>query len=319
MSTAPTGVLLLAYGSPETADQVEPYFRHIRGGRTPSPEAVAHLQHRYQLVGGRTPLLAITTETARALQATLDDRAPGEYRTYVAMKHWHPYIADVVPRIAADGVRRVIVIVLAPHYSRMSIGGYRQYLDEAIAKLDTPMDVSFVESWNMQPEFIAMMSARVRTALDEFPRDARAETCVLFSAHSLPERIRTWGDPYERQLAASCAAVAEHAGLLQWRFAWQSAGNTGEPWLGPDIVDYLDQLHAEGVRNVLSVPIGFVCEHLEVLYDIDHEAAHKAAALGMTLRRTAMPNATPELIAVLDALVAGAERAPAAADPVAAA
>jgi protoporphyrin/coproporphyrin ferrochelatase len=319
MSTAPTGVLLLAYGSPETADQVEPYFRHIRGGRTPSPEAVAHLQHRYQLVGGRTPLLAITTETARALQATLDDRAPGEYRTYVAMKHWHPYIADVVPRIASGGVRRVIVIVLAPHYSRMSIGGYRQYLDEAIAKLDTPMDVSFVESWNMQPEFIAMMSARVRTALDEFPRDARAETCVLFSAHSLPERIRTWGDPYERQLAASCAAVAEQAGLLQWRFAWQSAGNTGEPWLGPDIVDYLDQLHAEGVRNVLSVPIGFVCEHLEVLYDIDHEAAHKAAALGMTLRRTAMPNATPELIAVLDALVAGAERAPAAADPVAAA
>ena len=318
MSTAPTGVLLLAYGSPETADQVEPYFRHIRGGRTPSPEAVAHLQHRYQLVGGRTPLLAITTETARALQATLDHRAPGEYRTYVAMKHWHPYIADVVPRIAADGVRRVIAIVLAPHYSRMSIGGYRQYLDEAIARLDAPMDVSFVESWNLQPEFIAMMSARVRAALDEFPRDARAETCVLFSAHSLPERIRTWGDPYERQLAASCAAVAEHAGLRRWRFAWQSAGNTGEPWLGPDIVDYLDELHAEGVRNVLSVPIGFVCEHLEVLYDIDHEAAHKAAALGMTLRRTAMPNATPELITVLDALVAGAERAPAAADPVAA-
>jgi ferrochelatase len=141
----------------------------------------------------------------------------------------------------------------------------------------------------------------------------------LFSAHSLPERIRTWGDPYETQLAASCAAVAAHAGLRQWRFAWQSAGNTGEPWLGPDIVDYLDQLHAEGVGNVLSVPIGFVCEHLEVLYDIDHEAAHKATALGMTLRRTAMPNATPELIAVLDALVAGAERAPAAADPVAAA
>jgi ferrochelatase len=319
MSTAPTGVLLLAYGSPETADQVEPYFRHIRGGRTPSPEAVANLQHRYQLVGGRTPLLAITTETARALQATLDDRAPGGYRTYVAMKHWHPYIADVVPRIAADGVRRVIAIVLAPHYSRMSIGGYRQYLEEAIAKLDTPLDVSFVESWHLQPEFIAMMSARVRAALDEFPRDARAETCVLFSAHSLPERIRMWGDPYEVQLAASCAAVAAHAGLRQWRFAWQSAGNTGEPWLGPDIVDYLGELHAEGVRNVLSVPIGFVCEHLEVLYDIDHEAAHKAAALGMTLRRTAMPNATPELIAVLDALVAGAERAPAAAAPVAAA
>lgn len=319
MTTAPTGVLLLAYGSPETADQVEPYFRHIRGGRTPSPEAVAHLQHRYELVGGRTPLLAITTETARGLQEALDERAPGEYRTYIAMKHWHPYIADVIPRIAAGGVRRLIVLVLAPHYSRLSIGGYRQYLDQAIGKLDVPMDVTFVETWHLQPEFIEMMSARVRDGLDAFPQEHRAETCVLFSAHSLPVRIRTWGDPYEAQLAASCAAVAEHAGLRQWRFAWQSAGNTGEPWLGPDIVEYLEQLHTEGVRNVLSVPIGFMCEHLEVLYDIDHEAAHKAGALGMTLRRTRMPNATPELVAVLDALVAGAERTSATGDPVAAA
>ena len=131
--------------------------------------------------------------------------------------------------------------------------------------------------------------------------------CVLFSAHSLPVRIRTWDDPYEAQLNASCVAVARHAQLHDWRFAWQSAGGTGEPWLGPDIVDYLHVLHSEGVRNVLSVPIGFVCEHLEVLYDIDHEAAQKAAALGMTLHRTRMPNATPEFIAVLDALVAEAE------------
>jgi ferrochelatase len=134
------------------------------------------------------------------------------------------------------------------------------------------------------------------------------DVCELFSAHSLPVRIRTWDDPYETQLNASCVAVASHAQLRDWRFAWQSAGGTGEPWLGPDIVDYLDVLHTEGVRNVLSVPIGFVCEHLEVLYDIDHEAAQKASTLGMTLRRTRMPNATPELIAVLNALVADAER-----------
>ena len=315
MTTTPTGVLLLAYGTPETPDQVEPYFRHIRGGRAPSPEAAERLRHRYELVGGRTPLLAITNATARGLQEALDHRAPGEYRTYVAMKHWHPFIADVIPRIAADGVRRLIVLVLAPHYSRMSIGGYRQYVDQANARLATPLDVTFVESWHLQPEFIELMSARVREGLATFPDADRTGTCVLFSAHSLPVRIRTWGDPYEAHLNASCVAVAKHADVWNWQFAWQSAGNTGEPWLGPDIVDYLEHLHADGVRNVLSVPIGFVCEHLEVLYDIDLEAARKATSLGMTLHRTRMPNATPELIAVLDALVAGAEQAPSLAGP----
>jgi protoporphyrin/coproporphyrin ferrochelatase len=306
-TSAPTGVLLLAYGSPETADQVEPYFRHIRGGRAPSPEAVEHLRHRYALVGGRTPLLAITAETAHRLQAVLDQRAPFEYRTYVAMKHWHPFIGDVVPQIAAAGIRRLVVIVLAPHYSRMSVGGYRRYFDEATAALDVPMDVTFIDSWHLHPRFIELIVARVREGLDSFGTEDRGRVCVLFSAHSLPERIRTWGDPYESQLQASCAAVAGRVGDISWRFAWQSAGSTGEPWLGPDIVDYLGQLRAEGVTHVLSVPIGFVCEHLEVLYDIDHEAAAAAAALGMTLRRTRMPNATPELVRVLDALVAGVE------------
>jgi ferrochelatase len=312
MATEPTGILLLAYGSPDTLDEVEPYFRHIRGGRTPSPEAVAHLRHRYELIGGRTPLRAITAETARALQSSLDARAPGEYRTYVAMKHWHPFIGDVIPRIAADGVRRLIAIVLAPHYSRMSVGGYRQSVDDAVAKLDVPMDVTFVETWHLQPEFISLITGRVAEGLTQFAEADRADTVVLFSAHSLPVRIRTWDDPYEAQLRASCAAVAAQGNVARWRFAWQSAGGTREPWLGPDIVDYLDQLSADGVRNVLSVPIGFVCEHLEVLYDIDHEARQKAESLGMTLRRTRMPNATPELISVLDAIVAGADRRSAA-------
>lgn len=309
MDTGATGVLLLAYGSPDSPDQVEPYFRHIRGGRAPSPKAVEHLRHRYELVGGRTPLLRITTETANALQAALDRRAPGAFRVYVAMKHWHPFIADVVPRIAADGIQRLIVIVLAPHFSRLSIAGYRHSLDQAIAGLDAPMDVTFVESWHLQPALIELMGNRVREALLSIPVERRAATCVVFSAHSLPVRIRSWDDPYESQLLASCAAVASQAGLEGWRFAWQSAGNTGEPWFGPDIVEYLQQLHVEGVRSVLSVPIGFVCEHLEVLYDIDYEAARKAADLGMELRRTRMPNASPEFIAVLEAIVADADGA----------
>jgi ferrochelatase len=307
MATPPTGILLLAYGSPETPDQVEPYFRHIRGGRAPSAEAVENLQVRYALIGGRTPLHSITTETGRELQAALDARSPGEYRTYVAMKHWHPFIGDVVPRIAADGVRRVVAVVLAPHYSRMSVGGYRKYVEDSIAKLDTPIELTFVESWYLQPEFIALIADRARVGLAAFPPGERDSTCVVFSAHSLPVRIRTWDDPYEAQLRASCEAVAREAQLGQWRFAWQSAGHTGEPWLGPDIVDYLETLHAEGVRTVLSVPIGFVCDHLEVLFDVDREAMDKAESLGMTLRRTRMPNATPEFIAVLDAIVAEAD------------
>jgi ferrochelatase len=308
MANGPTGVLLLAYGSPNTPDEVEPYFRHIRGGRTPSPEAVAHLRHRYELIGGRTPLAAITIDTARALQSSLDARTPGEYRTYVAMKHWHPFIGDVVPRIAADGVRRLVAIVLAPHYSRMSVGGYRQYVEDTVARLDVPLGVTFVETWHLQPEFISLIADRVAEGLAQFADADRTDTLVLFSAHSLPVRIRTWNDPYEAQLRASCEAVATQGNIARWGFAWQSAGGTGEPWLGPDIVDRLGRLAAEGVRNVLSVPIGFVCEHLEVLYDIDHEAVQRAASLGMTLRRTRMPNATPELIAVLDAIVAAADR-----------
>jgi ferrochelatase len=313
MATELTGVLLLAYGSPDTPDQVEPYFRHIRGGRAPSAEAVENLRHRYELIGGRTPLLSITTDTATALQSALDARAPGEYRTYVAMKHWHPFIGDIVPRIAADGVHRVIAIVLAPHYSRMSVGGYRKSVEDAIAKLDLPMSLTFVETWHLQPEFISLISGRVRDGLAALPENERDGTCVVFSAHSLPVRIRTWDDPYEAQLRASCEAVARQTGVANWRFAWQSAGHTGEPWIGPDIVDYLETLRRQGVRTVLSVPIGFVCDHLEVLYDIDHEAAGKASALGMTLRRTRMPNATPELIAVLDSIIAGAEQPSAAA------
>ncbi len=308
MTNERTGILLLAYGSPETPDEVEPYFRHIRGGRQPSAEAVENLRQRYALIGGRTPLRAITTDTAHTLQAALDARAPGEYRTYVAMKHWHPFIGDVVPRMAADGIRRIIAIVLAPHYSRMSIGGYRQYVEDSIAKLDVQMDLTFVDSWHLQPEFISLIAGRVREGLATIPEHERDETVVVFSAHSLPVRIRTWDDPYEAQLLASCDAVARAAGVVNWRFAWQSAGHTGEPWLGPDVVDYLATLDRRGVRSVLSVPIGFVCDHLEVLFDIDHEAAEKAKELGMMLRRTRMPNATPELIAVLEAIVAGAER-----------
>jgi ferrochelatase len=292
----------------------------------PSAESVARLRHRYELVGGRTPLLDITNELRGALERELNAAPIGPtYRVYVGMKHWRPFIRDVVPRIAADDVGELIALALAPHYSRISIGGYRSAVSEALATITDPPRLRFVDSWHLHSQFVEFTAARVAAALADFPpsektkRDAGIVT--VFSAHSLPTRIREWEDPYEAQLLESCAAVAERAGVGDWRFAWQSAGHTGEPWLGPDIVDYLDALYAEGVRRVLSVPIGFVSDHLEIMYDIDYEARRKADSLGMTLRRTRMPNADPGFVRVLASVVAEApahapaETAHAAASP----
>jgi ferrochelatase len=302
----PVAVLLMAYGTPDTLDAVEPYYTHIRGGRAPSAEAVANLRARYERVGGTTPLLALT----RAVRDRLAERfvADGQTRpVYVGMKHWHPYIAETVAAMAADGVRRATAIVLAPHYSRISIGGYRKYLEQANAELAAPVDVQLIERWGAEPEFITMMAALVREGLEPFQGN---DVTVVFTAHSLPVRIREWQDPYESELLESSRLAAEAAGITGWRFAWQSAGATGEPWIGPDILEYLGTLAAEGVRNVLQVPIGFVADHLEVLYDIDVEARDRAAALGMKLRRTRLPNADPRFIDALAAVIRRAEAAP---------
>jgi protoporphyrin/coproporphyrin ferrochelatase len=300
--SAPIGVLLMAYGTPETPDQVEGYFTDIRGGRKPSPEAVEHLKERYRLVGGKTPLLEITNEVATKLQDKLR-AGGGNFNVYAGMKHWHPYIGSVMERMAGDGVKRVVAFALAPHCSHISLGGYRKAVDEGQQKLGNPFDIPYIKCWHHNPQFRQMMAGLVREGLAQFPEDRRGNVTVVFSAHSLPERIRTWDDPYERQLLESSAAVAELVGVVNWRFAFQSAGNTGEPWLGPDILDFLDTLHSEGVENVLSVPIGFVSDHLEILYDLDIEAKEKARELGITYHRTSMPNARPEFIEVLSSVV----------------
>ena len=294
----------MAYGTPETPDDVEPYFTHIRGGRTPSREAVERLKHRYDLVGGRTPLLDITMRLRQQLEQRLNAHTTnGAYRVYVGMKHWHPFIGETLPRVLADGARDLVALTLAPHFSRMSIGAYRKAVDAALAGAPAPPALRFVDQWHMNPKFVAFIAARIRETLAEWPEETRGEVVTVFSAHSLPVRIRDWDDPYEAQLLESCAAVAKAAGLAGWRFAWQSAGETGEPWLGPDIVEVVGTLAAEGVRHVLSVPIGFVCDHLEVLYDIDYEARRKADEVGITLRRMRMPNDDPAFVDVLASVV----------------
>ncbi|HKO16938.1 MAG TPA: ferrochelatase [Gemmatimonadaceae bacterium] len=313
MPPATRAVLLMAYGTPERPEQVGPYFTHIRGGRTPSPEAIAHLRARYERVGGGTPLRRITEQVRERLESAL--AAAGDPRAvYVGMKHWHPFIADTLRRMRDDRVVDVTAIALAPHYSRMSVGAYERAIRDAERELGAPFGTRVVQRWHTRPEFVAMTARLVEDGLAAFPAAERDAVTVVFSAHSLPQRIRDWGDPYEAELLASSAAVAQHLSLRDWRFAWQSAGGTSEPWLGPDILAYLETLASEGVRRVLQVPIGFVAEHLEILFDIDIEAVTRARELGITLRRTALPNASPALVETLLAVVAAAD-AEVAAEP----
>ena len=280
-----SAVVLMAYGSPDRLQDVPAYYADIRGGRPISPERLEELVERYRRLGveERNPLNEITAQTRAALEDAL--RLP----VYTGMRHWEPRIAEAAERALAGGARTIIGLVLAPHYSGMSIGTYRRLLEEAVGGR---ADVVFVERWWNEPGYVELLADRIRGAAH-----------VVFTAHSLPERILAAGDPYRDELLESSRLVAERAGVAEWSFSFQSASPTGEPWLGPDIVEHLEELHGQGVDDVLVCPIGFVSDHLEIRWDIDTEAQEKAAELGMTLRRTEMPNADPAFVAVLKALV----------------
>ena len=293
----------MAYGTPRDLDEVEPYYRDIRGGRTPSPEAVAELTERYRMVGGKTPLLEITQDVADLLSERLNrDAADAKWRVYIGMKHWHPYIAKAVEDIAADGVDELVALPLAPHYSRMSIAGYEKLVESALKTRQSPPPTRFIESWRSNPRFIQFTAQRVRDGLEKFDADP-ADVEVMFTAHSLPARILEYGDPYPTELMESAEAVARAAQVPSWRFAYQSAGMTGTPWLGPDILDSIEEIANEGGKNILVVPFGFVCDHLEILFDIDIEAIEKAEELGVNLARIEMPNDAPGFIDTLFDLV----------------
>jgi ferrochelatase len=274
-------VVLMAYGSPATADDIRPYFEDIRGGRPVSDEAVAELAERYRRIGGRSPLDEVTEAQRAALERELG------LPVFVGMKHWRPRIAEAVERALDGGATRVIGLVLAPHYSRLSVGEYRERLEAALD--GRAAELVLVESWHDDPAFVEVVADRVRGT----------DAWVVFTAHSLPERIMASGDPYREQLLETSRLVAARAGLERWSFAFQSASATGEPWLGPDIVDELERLHGEGVREVLVAPVGFVSDHLEILWDLDIEAHEKARALGLELERIESLNDDPAFIGAL--------------------
>ncbi len=299
----PTAVLLLAYGGPLSLEDVEPYLLDVRGGRPTPKELVEEVKHRYALIGGRSPLLDYTRAQAQALEAWLQARYGERMRTFVGMRHWHPYIREVIPDIVGAGFRRIVAIPMAPHYSRMSIGAYRRALEEALLSVKNPPEVLFVERWGNHPGFVNAVARKVRAALERFPADVREDVAVVFTAHSLPQRVVEMGDPYPEELEESARLVASTVGLPTWYFAYQSAGASSVPWLGPDVGDLVEDLAKQGVRNVLIVPIGFVCDHVEILYDIDIELQERAAPLGVRVERTESLNDDPALIETLGTLV----------------
>jgi protoporphyrin/coproporphyrin ferrochelatase len=292
-------VVLMAYGSPDKLADVPAYYADIRGGRPIAAEQLEHLVARYRTLGieDSNPLNEITEQTRAALEAELGLPA------FTGMRHWQPRIADAAERALAGGARVVVGLVLAPHYSSLSIEKYRQQLEAAV---QGRAELRFVERWGLEEGFVELLSHRVRDAIGE-------DTHVVFTAHSLPASILDEGDPYPDELLATCRAIAERLSLRDWSFAYQSESPTGVPWLRPDILDHLAALRDQDVEDVLVCPVGFVADHLEIRWDIDTEAAQRAGELGMRLRRIEMPNADPAFVAVLAGIVRREAALPAAA------
>lgn len=305
--TQTIGVLLMAYGGPDSLDDIPAFLLDIRGGRPTSQAIIDEITENYRKIGGKSPLLELTQQQAAGVQAKLNiDALDGiVYKVYIGMRHWTPRIETAVDQMIADGIERAIALVLAPHYSSMSIAKYFDKLDEALAAHDKPFIYHAITSYHDHPLYIDALAQRVTAALATMP----ADTLVIFSAHSLPVRIIEQGDPYDDQLRETARLVAEKAGLApeQWTFSYQSAGKSPEPWLGPQLENYVVELAEKGHKNLLSVPVGFVSDHVEILFDIDLEAKHFATEAGANLERVPSLNDDPLYIAALADLILRAE------------
>ncbi len=285
MSDSRTAVVLMGYGTPRTPADILPYYTDIRRGNPPSPQQLEELTARYAAIGGISPLAERSDAQRRAMQAALDHIEAGRYHVVLGMKHAAPFIEDSVDELAKLGFRQAVGLVLAPHYSAFSVGQYLDRLETAATTHD--IVVHGIKSWATEPALIDFVAADVRARLAGMPDETR----VLFTAHSLPQRILEAGDPYPDELRSTAEGVVAAVGLDNWGVAWQSAGRTPEPWLGPDILQVIDELAADGsTRGVLVSAVGFVADHLEVLYDLDIEASRRAHAAGLQFDRTRCVN-----------------------------
>jgi ferrochelatase len=295
-------VLLLAHGGPNSLDDIEPFLRNIRGGRPCPPEVLEMVREHYRRIGGRSPILEISRRQAEALQRLLNETGDC-FHVYLGMRNWHPFIRETMAEVQRGGITRLLALCLAPQNSLKSVGLYFQHVRDAEQELGWQSPTSCVESWHREPLLIEAFAEKLAEGLAAFPGAGAVAPAILFTAHSLPEKILAAGDPYDSEVHQTAAAVAERCGIEGWRFAYQSQGAIAEKWLGPTVESVLAELAEAGSRRVLLVPIGFVADHVEILYDIDIAFQKFAAERGILLRRTGSLNDSPTLIRALAAIV----------------
>lgn len=304
MTKQKVGLLVMAYGTPYKEEDIEPYYTHIRRGRPPAPEQLEDLKNRYEAIGGISPLATITDDQARALgerlNAVQDEK---EYVVYVGLKHITPFIEDAIEQMSKDGIEQIESIVLAPHFSTFSVKSYNGRAKEEAEKYG--MTIKSVESWYDEPKFIDFWANELKEVYANLEDEERDATCLIVSAHSLPEKIIAMGDPYPEQLKETAKLIADAAGIKTYEIGWQSEGNTPDPWLGPDVQDLTEALHEKhGYKAFVYAPVGFVSDHLEVLYDNDYECKVVCDKVGANYYRPNMPNTDPLFIdAMADAVL----------------
>ncbi len=296
------GLLVMAYGTPRSIEEIEPYYTHIRRGRRPSQEALEELTERYEAIGGISPLARITDEQVAKLEKKLNEQFDElEFKAYLGLKHIDPFIEDAVQAMKKDGIEEAISIVLAPHFSTFSVKSYNGRANEESEKIDGPK-IYNIENWYEEPTFINYWVEQINHTFKQI--DNKDKAVVVFSAHSLPERIIAEGDPYPQQLQETADLIAKQAGITHYTIGWQSAGNTPEPWIGPDVQDLTRELYEkEGYTSIVYCPVGFVADHLEVLYDNDIECKIVTDELGINYYRPEMPNEKEQFINCLATVV----------------
>lgn len=298
----PIGVLIMAYGGPSSLDELPGYLADIRQGRPTTPAVLKEISNNYRQIGGKSPLLERSKAQANEVARKLD---PNLFKVYLGMRHWSPWIEDVAGQMIADGITRAISIVLAPHYSKMSIAKYQAKVNDGVEMHRGHIEFKHVSSYHDAPKLIQAFADRVKVGMERWPEQERDTVHVVFSAHSLPVRVLKMGDPYDEQLRQTANLVADAAGLssAQWSWSYQSAGRSPEPWLGPQLQEYIPELATRGIENIISIPIGFVSDHVEILYDIDIQAREVAKGCGVRLERPPALNNDPLFIETLTDLV----------------
>lgn len=300
MSIKTVGLLVMAYGTPRNVDEIEPYYTHIRRGRKPSQEALDELTERYEAIGGISPLAEITKAQGQELEKKLNELNDDvQFKLYFGLKHIDPFIEDAIEQMKKDGIEEAISIVLAPHYSTFSVKSYNGRAKEHSEKINGPK-IASIDSWYRHPKFIQYWSDEIQKSMASMTEDEKDKSVVIFSAHSLPEKILQNGDPYPDQLKETADLIASLAGIKHYTIGWQSEGKTPEPWIGPDVQDLTRDLYNKnGYTSIVYCPVGFVADHLEVLFDNDVECKIITDELGINYYRPEMPNAKPQFIECL--------------------